>query len=203
MNAEEFREMLNTQTDEQLLGPCLHDEATPFVFDPAPASWDTFRQELVSALGISREDIRVIGSARFGFSLKPWRNLKPFSDTSDIDVVIVNPNLFDELWIALLTAAYPRLHLTRPTGGWLKRRKNEVYTGWLTPLDIRLDSKIFGTKAKPVYTFTSTWFNAFKLASRHPARRHEDINSRLYRTWQHAELYHWNSLSALRKSFSE
>ena len=76
-------------------------------------------------------------------------------------------------------------------------------TGWLNPLDIRIDAKIFGPKARPVLEFNTQWFITLKKASRHPLRRHEDIKGRLYRSWEHAELYHLHSLAALRKSLSE
>jgi len=135
--------------------------------------------------------------------MKPGRNLKSFSDTSDIDVVIVNNELFDRLWIALLEAAYPREWIPQRLGGWLRARRKELYTGWLTPLEIKLDIEIFGPKAKPVLDFNAQWFNALKQASRHPPRRHEDVTGRLYRTWRHAELYHLNSLSALRRELAE
>jgi hypothetical protein len=203
MTSEEFRHLLQQQSDLQLLDPCLHDERTPYVFQPQPAAWDTFRDELGLGLDVSRADIRVVGSARFGFSMRPGRNLKSFGDTSDIDVVIINATLFDRLWLALLDAAYPRPPITEKLGGWLKTRRNELYTGWLTPLEIRLDITIFGLKAKPVLDFKTLWFNALKQASRHPPRRHEDITGRLYRTWQHAELYHLHSLAALRKTLAE
>ena len=150
MTSEEFRDLLQRQSDTQLLDPCLHDDQAPYVFQPAPASWDTFRDEFVSGLDVSQADIRIVGSARFGFSMKPWRNLKSFRDTSDIDVVIVNSGLFDRLWLALLDAAYPRPPITDKLGGWLRTRRNELYTGWLTPTEVRLDIKIFGAKAEPV-----------------------------------------------------
>src|ERR1700719_1776528 len=139
MTTGEFRDLLQQQSDPQLLSPCLHDDRTPYVFEPQPTAWDTFRDELVSGLAISRPDIRVVGSARFGFSTKPGRNLRDFSDNSDIDVVIVNPSLFDQLWLALLDAAYPRPPIAQKLGGWLQTRRNEVYTGWLTPMESRLD----------------------------------------------------------------
>ena len=148
MTTEEFRDLLQQQSDPQLLSPCLHDDRTPYVFEPQPAAWDTFRDELVSGLAVSRPDIRVVGSARFGFSTKPGRNLREFSDTSDIDVVIVSPSLFDQLWLALLDAAYPRPPIAQKLGGWLQTRRNEVYTGWLTPMEIRLDFRIVETKGK-------------------------------------------------------
>ena len=203
MTSDEFRDLLGHQSDQQLLDPCLREDQAPFVFEPMPDAWDYFRDDLVSHLSISRADIRVVGSGRFGFSMKPGHNFRSFRDTSDIDVVIVNPGLFDQLWLALLAAAYPRPPVTNKLSGWLGRRQSELYTGWLTPLEIKLDIRIFGSKAKPVLDFNTRWFNALKRASRYPTRRHEDLNGRLYRTWHHAELYHLHSLGELRRTLAK
>ena len=200
MTPGEFRDLIDARTDSELLEPCLLDEQPPYVFEPEPDTWDTFRDEIVSALPITRADIRVVGSARFGFSMKPGRNLRRFTDTSDIDVVIVNQSLFDELWIALLEAAYPRSPATEMMRNWFRSRRYELYTGWLTPIEMGLDRRILGDKVRPVLEFRTRWFNALKQASRHPPRRHEDIQGRLYRTWRHAELYHLSSLADLRRS---
>jgi hypothetical protein len=205
MNSDEFRALLAERNDAQMLEPCLRDEAPPYVFEENAAAWDAFRDELVERLEVVRADIRIVGSGRLGFSMKPGHNLRAFRDTSDIDVVVVNTALFDQLWLSMLEAAYPRPPVTDLIGfgGWLVTRRNELYTGWLTPLAIRLSSKIFGEKAKPVLDFNARWFNALKIASRHPSRRHENITGRLYRTWRHAELYHLSSLASLRKTLAE
>jgi len=203
MTPDEFRERLRGRAEAELLGQCLLDESTPYVFYTAPQSWNTFRDELVARLGVDRSDIRIVGSGRLGFSLKPGLNFRGFRDTSDIDVVIVNGALFDQLWISLLEAAYPRPPITNRLSGWLQSRRNELYTGWLTPLEIKLDLKIIGTRAKPVLDFNLRWFDALKHASKHPPRRHQDITGRLYRTWRHAELYHLHSLAELRKGVNE
>src|SRR6266568_272955 len=200
MTPDEFRVLLDQSTDLQLLDPCLYDEAAPYVFESEPASLDKFRDALALSLMVARTDIRVVGSARLGFSMKPWQNLRSFQDTSDIDVLVVNQTLFDELWGLLLTAAYPRPPVTDALGGWLRARRNEVYTGWLTPVEIRLDRRIFGERATPVLNLATRWFNALKQASQFPPRRHEDVQGRLYRTWRHAELYHLYSLAELRRS---
>ena len=200
MTADEFRALTGEKTDRELLQMCLQDDTMPYVFEPKPLAWNTFREEIVSQLGISPGDIRIVGSGRLGFSMRPGRNLARFTDRSDIDVLIVNPEAFDELWLSLLSAVYPRPPMTDKFGGWLKERRNEVYTGWITPLGIHIDMSIFGNKAKRVLDFKTRWFNALKRASQHPPRRHEDVTGRLYRTWRHAELYHLDSLAALRKS---
>lgn len=202
MTADEFRELIRSNDDSQLLGPCLKDDILPYVFEPRPESWELFRGDLVAGLGILPAEIRVVGSGRFGVSMTPGKNLRRFQDKSDIDLIVVNPGLFDFLWHALLDAAYPRSRAINKIGGWLQDRRNEVYTGWLSPLEIRLDLKFFGVKARPVVDFNRQWFNTFKKASRHPPRRHADISGRLYRTWGHAELYTLDSLAALRKSIA-
>jgi len=126
-----------------------------------------------------------------------------FKDTSDIDIVIVSPKLFDELWLSLLAAAYPRKPVTDNVRGWLEKRRNELYTGWLTPSEIRIDAKIYGAPAAPVLALKTKWFNTLKEASQFLIRPYEDIKGRLYRTWAHAELYHLHSIALLRHSLKE
>jgi hypothetical protein len=200
MTADDFLGLLKSESDNDLLRPCLLDDVLPYVFDSDPSTWQSFRSQLAGELGIEPGDIRIIGSGRLGFSTKPGANLKRFNDRSDIDVVIINARVFDELWMALLQAAYPRPPFVQLLSGWIEARRNEVYTGWLTPLDVRIDRQIVGARAEPAVGFRTRWFNALKRASRFPPRRHEDITGRLYRTLRHAELYHLNSLAALRKS---
>jgi hypothetical protein len=202
MTVEDFKVLIETRTDLQLVHTVLHGDDLPFVFNNSAEAWNSFRNEFVTALSVSESDVRIVGSARFGFSMKPGLNLRAVRDTSDIDVIIVNSHLFDQLWLALLRAVYPRPPHTSVLSGWLARRKNELYTGWLTPLDIKLDLKIYGNRAKPVLDINAQWFAALKKASRHPPMRHEDIAGRLYRTWEHAELYHLHGITELRRSLT-
>jgi hypothetical protein len=199
MRPEEFLSLMSGSGDAELLDLCLRSSIPPFVFEPDPAAWDSFRSVIANNLTCATEDIQIVGSARLGISLKPHKNLRQFSDKSDIDIAIVNADLFDEFWVGLLRAAYPRPP-NPPMGGALARRRAELYTGWLTPTKIRLDVKVFGSKALPILNLRTRWFNTMKEAARLPPRRHEDVQARLYRTWNHAEMYHLNSLAALRRS---
>ena len=185
-----------------LLGTCLRGEEVPFVFDPQPESWLRFREQVAADLGINERELVVVGSGRLGYSLKPGNNLKAFTDRSDIDVVVVNARLFDELWMAFLSAVYPRHPATRHLGGWISDRRSEIYTGYISPRDIQIDSRIYGIRAKPVNQFRLHWFTTLKKASQHPPRRHSDVKARLYRTWRHAELYHSHSLTQLRTTLA-
>lgn len=201
MTPDEFRADLESKSDDALVELSLVDDTVPYVFDARPQSWAAFRDQLAQKLDVGVGEIRIVGSGRFGFSLKPGNKFRDFRDTSDIDVVIVNSVRFDELWLALLRAAYPRAEAVSLLPTWLAKRRNELYTGWLSPLKIKIDLKIF-PRGAPVMAFNAKWFNALKGASQLPTRRHEDISGRLYRTWEHAALYHRSSLSALRATLN-
>jgi hypothetical protein len=198
MTPTEFRELIAGNNDATLLDVTLRSEDAPFAFELNPANWDSFRTSVSADLGVEATDIRIVGSGRLGFSLKPGNNLRTFQDTSDIDVVVVNRDAFDDLWLSLLRAAYPRPPID--FGSRLQQCRKNLYTGWITPDEIRLDLRILGEKARPVLQTRTKWFNCLKGASKFPSRRHEDIHARLYRTWEHAELYHLHSIASLRNS---
>jgi hypothetical protein len=141
MRPKDFRELMGRSKDSELLDLCLRSEDVPFAIGSL-AAWNSFRDALVNALPIARADIRIVGSARLGFSMKPRGNLKRFRESSDIDVLIVNDSLFDWLWLSLLSTAYPRNALFRGVGGWDEAGRSELFAGWLTPLLVRMDRGI-------------------------------------------------------------
>jgi hypothetical protein len=195
--------MVRATSDSGLLDVCLRADDVPFICNDA-AGWAGFRQELVRGIdGVAEADIRIVGSARLGFSLRPRNHLREFTEDSDIDVVVVNEKLFDWLWIALLVAAYPRMAANREVGGWDVPGRAELFAGWLTPTAIRMDWKIIGQRGVPLFQFKQKWFDALKRAAQHSTKPHNDIQGRLYRTWRHAELYHLFSIAELRRSLEK
>lgn len=200
MTPEDFRALLAGNDETAILNATLHSDAAPYAFEPNPIRWDAFRGSISARLNINAADIRLVGSGRLGFSMKPGNNLRSFQDTSDLDVVVINPDAFDTLWALLLQAAYPRPPNSYASGTWMGRTRNELYTGWISPARISFDASIQGTRVRPVLQLRTQWFNTLQEASQYPPRRHESIQCRLYRTWRHAELYHLHSISALRQS---
>jgi hypothetical protein len=202
MNATEFRELMADTSDADMLPVCLVSEDRPFVCNN-DAKWTSFRRALVDGMqGLALGDVRVVGSGRHGFSTRPRARFKAFDDSSDIDVVVVNETIFDQVWIALLVAAYPRLAANRQIGRWNVEGREELFAGWLTPTSIHMDWRILGARGRPLSEFKLKWFNALKLAAGHSTKPHHDITGRLYRTWRHAELYHLFSIAQLRRSLA-
>lgn len=83
---------------------------TPFVFRDIPLLYEQIIQYLSDLLSIESESIKLIGSAKTGFSVSPLPNYgKIFSENSDLDFTIINEIVFGKLckeyeaWIAAYT----------------------------------------------------------------------------------------------------
>jgi len=175
----------------------------PWVFRDDPKHYALLKAHLVGALGISADGITVVGSAKIGFSLSPDTFGRPFSDSSDVDVVIVDLGLFDELWNVLLDWRYP-WHLRkwpereREWGlGWLER----FVCGWCDPIDIMFGGIVAPRSYPPIRDFSRRWFDAFKSLATHPDLAGRDFVGRLYRSWDHALRYQSNGLNQVLKRF--
>lgn len=175
-----------------------------FAFRTQGTSMPTIRRHLASHLPVAPENIIIVGSAKMGFSLNPDSYFRPFGKNSDIDIVVVDTELFDQVWHALLQWHYPRrqLGLEPASAHWAGDRKRDIYWGWLTPHKIRFDGLYFPQALVPIRNLAGQWFGAFQSLSLYPQFNTRTINSRLYRTWDHARVYHIDGLRTLKDSVS-
>jgi predicted nucleotidyltransferase len=65
----------------------------PAVFNGDPALYRAFRERIATKFGVRESDIYIVGSGRLGFS---YAKQTQFNLDSDIDVAIVNEELFDK-----------------------------------------------------------------------------------------------------------
>lgn len=70
---------------------------TPFAFKEMPILWEQIILYLAETLSVNFNEIKIIGSAKTGFSISPESYGKSFSATSDLDLTIISNNLFDKL----------------------------------------------------------------------------------------------------------
>jgi hypothetical protein len=174
-----------------------------FAFQSSPRAYDVLRQTLARNLGVPSNDVAVVGSGKLGYSQHPERFPSPFNVRSDIDVIIVHSQRFDELWHHLLRWSYPRAHNRLPDHlfRWRCDRRDEIYTGYLQPGAIsvpRSDSKL----VKIIRGISMHWFNTLQSLSLHQEFANRDVKARLYRTWEHAMHYHVDGLYQLRARLS-
>lgn len=61
-------------------------------------AYDSFKAYMANKFAVPSNNIFIVGSALLGFSLSPKKNYKLFDDTSDIDIVIVDEELYKTYW---------------------------------------------------------------------------------------------------------
>jgi hypothetical protein len=184
-----FSEPLDKIVNSQMFG------GEAYVFREDPDAMRVLREHIGSGLKIEAEAITVVGSAKLGFSASPDTFARSFNRDSDIDVVVVSPVLFDSIWHALLEWSLPhRGHkILYSDLQWRSGRMLEIYWGWLIPDEISFD-RIPYKILEPLRTLKAAWFRTFRSLSRYSQFSQWEVNGRLYRTWEHATLYHVDGL---------
>lgn len=179
-------------------------QGTPFVFKGQPELIDVMASYLSDQLDLISENICIIGSAQVGFSLSPDKFPRAFSETSDIDVLVVDEKLFDEIWMIVLKWHYPRrlAGLGGNDSPWMRNRRKELYWGWFHPDKIRYEGLSFPEVLKPLRDISTEWFNAFRSLSRYSEFAGRNVSGRLYRTWEHARSYHLDTLRQIKDNIA-
>ncbi len=138
------------------------------------------------ALDVPVKNVAIVGSAKTGYSLTPGRNYSPFTDESDLDLVIVSENLFRELWESYLN------YLNSSTGHSYAPVAKNVFRHFISikaeeVQGAQLD--YFSNWIDRVDKLKQTFQLKFKLPS--------EINYRVYDAWKYVEKYHVTGLNAL------
>lgn len=85
--------------------------------DEISSSYLDFRSTIGNVIDVDEQDIRLVGSTKYGVSMSPNPDklFRPFNDESDLDVLIVSEKLFIEIWNEFRNAYYNGY-------GWVKKR---------------------------------------------------------------------------------
>lgn len=68
---------------------------TPYIFKTCPLLYEQLTQYLADKLGIAPSEVKLIGSAKTGFSISNPPNYgMPFSKASDLDFSVINEDIF-------------------------------------------------------------------------------------------------------------
>lgn len=195
---EQFKSILLSRPLDEIAKNYIF-AGNPFAFRSSPSALPLLIDHLVKQLGVQSTSIYIVGSGKLGFSLNPDNFPRPFSESSDIDVVIIDQRMFDTVWTTLLKWHYPRRTLELPgiDRQWIGSRKKDLYWGWFLPDKIQFDGLSFPSVLKPVRDISTTWFNAFQSLSQYDEFLGRTVSGRLYRTWDHALLYHMEGLRLL------
>lgn len=123
------------------------------------------------------EEILVVGSGKLGFSIAPNKRFRNFQDTSDIDVSIVSPKLFDEVWLKIL-----KFDSDGEFAMWDEKRAflKYLYKGWIRPDLLPSSGK---------FTLSVEWWDFFRELTSSGKYCEYKISGSLYRSHDYLELY--------------
>lgn len=183
----EFKSKLRDSTisDLDIVQGCItHGPA--FVFQGDEEKHFRLKQTIAQRFGSNPQDVIMIGSAKLGFSISPLKLWKPFDDESDIDMVIVSPEVFDKFWKELYDFNIELTDRSEEEDRQYHRFLSYFFKGWLRP-----DMFPFS------YSGRTEWFEFFKSISYGDYGDHK-IGGAVFRKHGFYEGYHTRNIGAIR-----
>ena len=152
------------------------------------ADYQKAQEQIGKAFNTKPNDIVLVGSGRFGYSLAPYKFGRPFDLRSDLDFVMVSPDLFDKSWLELIRYDFKSLSFNADVVTALREhRHNNVFWGYLEPYRLK----------HALSFYSKTWFPAFMKLGLLRGTAGRVVKARVYRTWEHARAYHRYSFRAV------
>lgn len=143
---DEFRRAITEVTDLELPGflrTYVH-EGIPASFSGSPLLWEMSREWIAQNIGVRADHITVVGSARLGFTVKKDEYGRAFGPKSDLDLSVIDIDLFDALYRDV------RKFLTTPTQKIKPNASEKERVLWLENRDVlsRTCNRGFGDSNK-------------------------------------------------------
>ena len=194
MTKDDLKTLLAQQPDREFVDRQLLEQR-PWIF-PTDQAYDAWRVAVTSSINLSRDSIRIVGSAALGFSLSPLKPGRPFRTSvsasalaSDVDIAFVDWKLFGDAWDAIVDA--DRGQSLRVDNSEKHKLRLDVYWGVVADFSVPANTN-------PSRLLRTALSEAGRTA---PIRGHP-VHCRIYRRIDDLRAYHISSLRNLRKSLS-
>ncbi len=146
--------------------------------------YDKFKKYVAQKLDVHYNNIGIAGSAKLGFSLNPAKSYMPFNENSDIDIIIVSQNLFNEFWNQYLNDSY------NPTARINNMSKVCfcVFRKYMS-LDCFRNNDYYNKWQKKIDGFEKDIQLRFQIEN--------DIHYRIFESWDSVKMYYISSINRL------
>lgn len=177
-----------SQTDHFIVQKYI-THGTPYIFKNNEDLYFDLKYAIANKFGLkSPEMVRMVGSAKLGFSISPKKVWKHFSeDDSDIDMVIISRSIFESFWTELYDFNIDLTSRKDREQEKYNAFKNYFFKGWLRP---DLFPFNFGKR--------NEWFDFFKSIS-YGKYGKPKIAGAIYYDFSFFEKYHIKNIHNLRE----
>jgi len=183
---EKFKTILEGQENEEIIVQKYIVHGTPYVFNNNGDQYFDLKREIAANFSEHYTNIHMVGSAKLGFSIAPDKLWKRFSTESDIDIVIISPRLFENLWESVHEFNIGLTSRTKEEDKKYKKFLNYFFKGWIRP-----DLFPFEYPAK------NEWFDFFTSIS-YGKYGSQKITGALYHSFNFFEKYHITNIAKIR-----
>lgn len=160
----------------------------PFVFDNREEDYFEFRNTIAKHFGIGFHEVFIVGSSKLGYS---YHKDSSFSLESDIDVVLVNENLFESFYYNICEYQYGidngLVTTTQEERTVFNQFLKYLVKGWMRP--DKLPPKI------QISAIKSEWFKFFESISygKSPVGNYK-VSGGLFKNYIYLEKYYTDSI---------
>jgi len=187
ITVDEFKGKLRNQaiSDIEIVqGYITHGPA--FVFKDDDEKYFQLKNTIAQKFGLNPADVIMIGSAKLGFSISPLKLWKPFHEDSDIDMVVISPDIFDKFWVELYDLNIKLTDRSVYEDKQYRKFLDYFFKGWLRP-----DLFPFS------YDGRKEWFDFFKSIS-YAEFGIQRVSGAIFRNHAFYERYHVANIRAIR-----
>ncbi|CAD5578883.1 hypothetical protein IOR21_000867 [Escherichia coli] len=148
--------------------------------------YDDLKILMSERLGVHINNVAIVGSAKLGFSITPTEDkaFREFNEDSDIDIVVVSPELFRKSWDAYLDVA------KRQRIPYYYKITSNIFRKFVSLKNIDYNNEFF-----------RDWKNKIEPCQKDLQVIYEvpnEINYRIYESWEDVERYHVQGLEKLK-----
>lgn len=180
---------IKEKSPNEFLSEYIYDRI-PFIFDEDRSSFISWKQQLSKIIHIDPYSILFVGSSALGFSLNPYKNLRPFDQKSDVDLAIISQYHFTMSWYYLRNNSHLRARLDQATiTAWDEHVTRLIYWGTIAT------DKLLG-----ILPFGEEWIQATNEMSRIQPTYNRQINLRIYSDYESLRAYQIMSITKLRET---
>lgn len=189
---EEFKEELINKniTDEEIVNRYIAF-GVPYIFSNDEQLYYDLKKEIANFFTVKNlNSIIVVGSAKLGFSIAPHKKWRDIHDESDIDVAIIDEDLFESYWEKLFEFNINIKSRSEEEQERYDAFLSYFFRGWLRP-----DLFPFDYKGK------NEWFDFFyKISYKKYDKR--KVNAAIYKNEYFFNQYHKSAIKILREGLS-
>jgi hypothetical protein len=147
--------------------------------------YDKFKLLIADGLDVHPMNIIMVGSAKTGFSVAPNdKAFKEFNDSSDLDIVVVSDKIFHQVWGAFNDLSKMK-HVKQYSAV-----TSEIFRHFISLKEVDVDVEYFKNWEKKVNAFKKNLQVVFEIEN--------EINYRIYESWEWVDVYHLDGLSKLK-----